>query len=34
MFIGRVGGLTLIYAAIENPKRNPAKLPRENVAVG
>ncbi len=34
MFVGRVGGLTLIYAATENPKRNPAKLPREHVAVG
>jgi trk system potassium uptake protein TrkH len=34
MFVGRVGGLTLIYAATENPKRNPAKLPRENVTVG
>ncbi|MBP3893459.1 MAG: Trk family potassium uptake protein [Atopobiaceae bacterium] len=34
MFIGRVGGLTLIYAATESPKRNPAKLPRESVTVG
>ena len=34
MFVGRVGGLTLIYAATENPKKNPAKLPREYVAVG
>ncbi len=34
MFIGRVGGLTLIYAATENPKVNPAKLPREHVTVG
>ncbi len=34
MFMGRVGGLTLIYAAIANPKKNPAKLPRENVSVG
>ncbi|MBQ9005098.1 MAG: Trk family potassium uptake protein, partial [Atopobiaceae bacterium] len=34
MFIGRVGGLTLIYAATENPKKNPAKLPREHVTVG
>ena len=34
MCVGRVGGLTLIYAAIENPKRNPAKLPREDVVVG
>ncbi len=34
MFVGRVGGLTLIFAATENPKRNPARLPREHVAVG
>ncbi len=34
MFVGRVGGLTLIYAATESPKKNPAKLPRENVTVG
>jgi trk system potassium uptake protein TrkH len=34
MFVGRVGGLTLIYAATENPKKNPARLPRENVTVG
>lgn len=34
MFVGRVGGLTLIYAATESPKRNPAKLPREHVTVG
>lgn len=34
MFVGRVGGLTLIYAATENPKRNPARLPREHVTVG
>ena len=34
MFVGRVGGLTLIFAATENPKKNPAKLPRENVTVG
>ncbi len=34
MFVGRVGGLTLIYAATENPKKNPAKLPREHVTVG
>ena len=34
MFVGRVGGLTLIYAATESPKKNPAKLPREHVTVG
>jgi len=34
MFVGRVGGLTLIYAATESPKKNPAKLPHEPVTVG
>lgn len=34
MFVGRVGGLTLIYAATENPKKNPARLPHEHVTVG
>ena len=34
MFVGRVGGLTLIYAASENPRKNPARLPREHVTVG
>lgn len=34
MFLGRVGGLTLIYAATKDPKRNRAKLPREHVTVG
>ena len=34
MFIGRVGGLTLIYAATKDPKKTHAKLPREHVTVG
>lgn len=34
MFVGRVGGLTLIFAATESPKRNPARLPREHLTVG
>ncbi len=34
MFLGRVGGLTLIYAATKSPINNHAKLPREHVTVG
>ena len=34
MFLGRVGGLTLIFAAIEAPKKSHARLPREFVSVG
>ena len=33
MFIGRVGGLTLIYATLGSPFR-PGKLPLENITVG
>ena len=33
MFVGRVGGLTLIHAANANPKKNPARLPHEHVTV-
>lgn len=33
MYIGRVGGLTLIYAAVSGPAR-PGKLPLENLTVG
>lgn len=33
MYIGRVGGLTLIYAAISGPAR-PGRLPLENITVG
>lgn len=33
MYIGRVGGLTLIYATVSGPAR-PGKLPLENLTVG
>lgn len=34
MFIGRVGGLTLLYAALSNTNKNISKLPQESIAVG
>ena len=34
MFFGRVGGLTLIYAAISNTKKNISKYPLEHITVG
>lgn len=34
MFVGRVGGLTFIYAATDSHKNSHVKLPREYVAVG
>ena len=34
MFFGRVGGFTLIYAAISGTKKNLAKLPQEKITVG
>ena len=34
MFLGRVGGLTLIFAALSGTKRNGLKLPREKITVG
>ncbi len=34
MFLGRVGGLTLIYATFSNTGRNLSKLPREKIIVG
>lgn len=34
MFLGRVGGLTLIYAAISGVKKNLSKLPQERITVG
>lgn len=34
MFCGRVGGLTLIYAAISNAKKNMSKYPLERITVG
>ena len=34
MFLGRVGGLTVIYAAISGTSRKLSKLPLENITVG
>ena len=34
MFFGRVGGLTLIYAAISHGHVTGAKLPQERITVG
>ena len=34
MFIGRVGGLTLIFAAISGAQHYAARLPREKITVG
>ena len=34
MFLGRVGGLTLIYAALSSKQRNTARLPQEKITVG
>lgn len=34
MFLGRVGGLTLIYAALSGNHPNAAKLPKEKITVG
>lgn len=34
MFFGRVGGLTLIYAAFSKTNKNFAKLPQEKITVG
>lgn len=34
MFFGRVGGLTLIFAALSGTKMNVSKLPRERITVG
>lgn len=34
MFFGRVGGLTLIYAAVGSPKKQNSKLPLEKITVG
>ena len=34
MFFGRVGGLTLIFAALSGVKKNVSKLPREKITVG
>jgi len=34
MFLGRVGGLTLIYAAFSGSGKNLSKLPQEKITVG
>ncbi len=34
MFLGRVGGLTLIYAALSGTQKNLSKLPQEKITVG
>ncbi len=34
MFFGRVGGLTLIFAALSGKEKNVSKLPREKITVG
>ena len=34
MFFGRVGGLTLIYAAFSSSGSNNSRLPLENITVG
>ena len=34
MFFGRVGCLTLVFAASSGTKYNPAKLPKEKITVG
>ena len=34
MYMGRVGSLTLIYAAVSGKHLSPAKLPQEKIAVG
>ena len=34
MYLGRVGGLTLIYAALSGEKKSAAKLPQERITVG
>ena len=34
MFFGRVGGLTLIFAAMAGMQKTRAKLPQERITVG
>ena len=34
MFLGRVGGLTLVFAAISDRRRNISRLPKEKITVG
>ena len=34
MFLGRVGGLTLIFAALSDNKGRYGRLPEENISIG
>ena len=34
MYLGRVGGLTLIYAALSSKKAGNARLPQEKITIG
>ena len=34
MYLGRVGGLTLVYAAVSTKKTGSAKLPQESITIG
>ena len=34
MFLGRVGGLTLIYAALRTTVRTSSRLPQEKIMIG
>ena len=34
MFLGRVGGLTIIYAALSGSTKKLTKLPKESITVG
>jgi len=34
MYIGRVGGLTLIFSALSGNQGNTARLPQEKITVG
>ena len=34
MFLGRVGALTLVYAALSDKERNAVRLPKEKITVG
>ena len=34
MFLGRVGGLTIVFAAVSSRKGNTARLPQEKMMVG
>lgn len=34
MFLGRVGGLTLVFAALSSTKKTASRLPKEKITVG